>query len=111
MLIQNTAIDFRWILKTSPSFATYDEAYFDLQITAPDGAVSYLEGSSSWSDTFTQPTASADGLIVYSYTPTQAGVYTLILGTGGSSSFTIVDSMLALVVEQDSEKEDKVNLP
>ena len=102
MLIQDTAINFRWELKASASYANHVEAYFDLQITAPDGTVTYLEGSSSWSDLFTQPTASTNGLIEYSYTPTQNGVYTMILGTGDSDSFTILNTRIVLIVEADT---------
>ena len=116
MLVQNTGVVFRWDLTASPSFATYVETYFDLQVQAPDGTVNYYEGG-TWATTFTQPSDSVDGLIeidsasdVVGFNLDQTGVYTLILGTGGASSFTIIDTVLALVVEQDALVTNTVTL-
>lgn len=111
MFVQNTSINFQWELGYSASFASYVETYFDLQITAPDGTVTYLEGSSNWADTFTQPTVDTDGLIEYAYTPTQDGVYVMILGTGTSENFTILHTRYISVVTQDAAQSRRVRLP
>jgi len=112
MLIQNNALTFDWVLTKSASFATYNEAYFDIQVTAPDGTVTYSEGANGagWTTTFTQSTATVDGQLTYAYTPTQLGIYTIILGTGGATSFTILDTVLALIVKQDSTVNNTVIL-
>ena len=115
MIVQNAAINFRWVIAATPGFATYsDVSYFDLQIQAPDGTVTYSEGVDAvgnWATAFTAPTATVDGSIeVNDLTLSQTGVYTLILGTGGSTNFTILDTVLALVVEQDSLVENTITL-
>lgn len=111
MLIKDTTITLNWNLGFSASFATYNEAYFDIQITDPDGIVTYQEGSAFWSTTFLQPTISVDGLLTYGFTPAKAGVYTLLLGTGGSASFTILDTTLALIVVSDLAVTNSIVLP
>ena len=110
MLIQNTVITYSFILEANASFASHVETYFDLQITAPDGVVTFLEGSGAWATTFLQPTATVDGLITYAFTPTQLGVYTFLVCTGAAASFTILDQIISLIVEQDSDVSSTVNL-
>ena len=102
MLIKDTTVTLDWLLTKNPSFASHIEDYFDIQITAPDNTVTYLEGSANWATTFTQPSATVDGQLTYNYLFDQSGVYTILLGTGGSASFTILDTVLALIVDQDT---------
>jgi len=111
MLIQNTTVTFNWdLLKTA---TVYAEDYFDLQIQYPDGTVAYFEGQNAgagWADSYLAPNATTDGAITHNLLLSQVGVYTLILGTGGSASFTIVDTVLGLVVKQDTQIDNSVNL-
>jgi len=111
MLIQNTTITLRWIIEKNPNFATYNEDYFDLQVTAPDGTVTYLEGINNWANVFTQVSEEVNGEIDYNITLTQTGIYTFILCTGDSDNFDIIKTSLAMVVEQDSWLNEKVILP
>jgi hypothetical protein len=111
MLIKDSTITFNWALGFSAAFATYNEAYFDIQITDPDGLVTYQEGSANWATSFLQPTVDTDGLLTYDITPTKAGVYTIILGTGGAVSFTILDTALALIVVSDLTQTNTIVLP
>jgi len=106
MLIKNTAITFTWNLKATDTVGANLETYYDLQVTEPNGTVTYLEGETDWAGAnFSAPGSVAsgtDGYISEIYTPTEAGVYTFILGTGGSTNFTILDTVLALVVDSDT---------
>jgi hypothetical protein len=119
MIVKDALFQFQWVLKATPSFATYTENYLDMQVTDPDGVVAYFEGGFVWPDqhpdisakTFLQPTATVDGLITVDYTPAKSGVYVFIIGQGISQNFTILDTSLVLVVDQDSVFEAKVNLP
>lgn len=111
MLIKDSTITYNWVLGFSAAFATYNEAYFDIQITDPDGIVTYQEGSALWATTFLQPTATVNGLITYAITPTKAGVYTILLGTGASASFTILDTVLSLIVVSDLTQDNTIVLP
>ena len=110
MIVQNTNITLEWILEKN-ALNVYNSAYFDMQITSPSNIVTYLEGSSNWATTFLQPTPTVNGLITYDTTFTELGVYVIILGTGISASFVILDTSLAMVVEQDSTLNNKVILP
>lgn len=112
MLITNTDIEYKWIIKKHPNPSAFNEAYFDLQVTAPDGAVTYHEGS-GWADSFLKPTDIADGYITYKHGATgfqDSGVYVLILGTGGSASFTILDTMIVYLAERSLQHTEKVTL-
>jgi len=117
MLIKDTTVTFNWTL--SPTDTSYAEDYFDLQLQAPDGSVTYTDGvvgAGGWQNdgTYVAPgTILADtvGHIETDILLDQSGVYTLILGTGGSTTFTIIDTVLALVVESDLAVDNTVVLP
>lgn len=111
MLIQNTTVTFDWALTKTAT--VYAEDYFDLQIQAPDGSVTYEEGvnGAGWAETYLAPVELTDGYITNDLLLTQTGVYTLILGTGGATSFTILDTVLALVVASDLTVNNTVVLP
>lgn len=114
MLVQNTVVNLKWELKATPNFANYNNINsFDLQITKPDGSVTYMEGG-NWigtAPTFSAPEETVNGLISYNYTFDQVGVYTLILGVGSSTSFDILSTRIELIVEQDTENTEIVYLP
>lgn len=111
MIVQNEVITITWDIEKNPLFATYNAAYFDLQITAPSGAVSYFEGTGSWALSFTQPSDTVNGEIVFAYTFTETGVYTLILGTGISTNFSILDNSNVMVVASDTTIDTRLILP
>lgn len=114
MIIKDEVITLEWTLRTTHNEATYASAsYFDLQITAPDGAVEYKEGSTGqgWIKTYVAPTDTTEGKIEYEWEPKQEGVYTLILGEGTSPSFNIIKTSILLVVKKDTVHNTYVKLP
>ena len=118
MYIKDTEITLSWVLEANALFPvqtgnTYDEAYFDLQITLPSGTVVYLEGvnGAGWATVATPGSPTEDALITYAYTPAESGVHTLILSTGTSASFTILDKANILVVDTTTTKSNTLILP
>ena len=114
MLIQNDTVTFSWVLAKTAT--VYTEDYFDLQIQAPDGTVTYQDGvtgAGGWQTdaTYLAPVELTDGNLQTDLLLSQTGVYTLTLGTGGSTNFTILDTVLALVVASDLTVTNTVVLP
>jgi len=115
MIVNGSTVLLDWVLTANPSYASHIEDFFDIQITDPDGVATYLEGgdtNDNWATLFTQPgdEGGADGQVTYNYTFTKTGVYTIILCTGGAANFTILDTVLALVVDQDTTIPNTVTL-
>jgi hypothetical protein len=114
MLVQNDVVTFRFVLGKTAT--VYAEDYFDLQIQFPDGSVTYQEGvtgAGGWQTdaTYLAPDANTEGNLETDLTLSQLGVYTLLIGNGGPASFTILDTVLALVVEADAVVLNQINLP
>lgn len=101
MFIKDSTVVFTWELKATPT--VYAEDYFDLQIQDPDGIVTYQEGvnGAGWTDSYSAPDANNDGSVVGSILLDKTGLYNVILGTGGAANFTVLQSQLVMVVEQD----------
>lgn len=101
MYIIDSTVVFTWNLEATAT--VYAEDYFDLQIQDPDGIVTYQEGvnGAGWTDSYAAPDANNAGSIVGSITLSKAGLYNIVLGTGGASNFTVLHSQLIMVVEQD----------
>lgn len=130
MIIKNEPLILNWVLRAGEHAVNYvTQVDFDLQVTAPNGVVTYLEGSLipnpnpdkninlingatvDWTTDFTAPTTSTDGFIACTITPDQDGVYTFILGKGGSEYFYIIDTSNLLVVAKTTTHLERVNLP
>lgn len=110
MYVKDYAITINWDLEKTPNFASYPEDYFDLQITDPDGNVTYAEGSSNWATDFQQPTDEINGYITYNYTFNKEGVWVIILGNGVATNFDILETTMYMVVTRDTEATNVVHL-
>ena len=108
MIVKDVPVVFTWnLLKT---ITVYAEDYFDLIITDPDGIVSYTEGSALWADTFQAPTETVAGFLTNSLTFTKAGLYTVVVGTGGAAGYTVLSRQQVVVAAADTTNSVSVNL-
>lgn len=109
MIIVGTGVTLNWIIRKTLNPGL---SYFDLQITTPKGVVTYYEGSSNWASFTTPPNISTDGVLTRAaaYVPTEAGVYTLVIGTGGSANFREIHTSMFLATTLTTMLESKLTI-
>jgi len=107
MFVKDTAITLTCVLAPTPG--TYIETDFDLEVTLPDKSVVYDEDLTSVS--YVAPTSTTEGSIVFSYTPTVAGLHELVIATGTSLVHTNHVKTLLNVIEATTVKTIRATLP
>ena len=101
MFIKDVVIALTWDLEPTAVTAAYNSTYYDLQITEPDGVVSYTEGE-ALAPTFVAPSSSVAGTLDITYTFLKAGLYQLSLCTGAAAGTTVLAKRSMLIVESDT---------
>jgi len=88
MYVVNTALTITWAI-TSTTEKTVAQSLFDVAVIAPNGTVTYnANPTTGW----IEPTKTVVGSATFTYTPTDRGKYKILLVTGSSSSYTILDT-------------------
>lgn len=100
MFVKNTAVALTWDLAPTGIAAAYLATYYDLQITEPDGVITYSEGAVVGA-TFVAPTSTVAGTLALSYTFLKAGLYQLALCTGTAAGTVVLSKRTLLIVEAD----------
>ena len=110
MFIKDSVVSFVWDIEKNVT--VYAEDYFDLDVTDPDGIVTYYEGvnAAGWTDAYLAPVELTDGQISGSLTLGKTGLWTIVLATGSGASYNILNSQLVMVVDSDLVSTKKIVL-
>lgn len=115
MYVENNAITFTLTLGTTDiAYAVTD---LDLTVKLPDKTIEYDDNLSVATMTgltytsFTAPTSTVEGEVVFSYLPLTAGLYEFTLATGTAVAHTEHSKIMLNVMAISTTKETRVQLP
>lgn len=104
MYVVGFSSNFNYVLSRTDD--SYTDADWDIAIEDPEGVYSYINDVTG----YVNPTSESTGSLTYAFTPTKAGVHTIILSKGTATNHTIKHKQLFSVVAPTENSELSVAL-